>query len=76
MGLHSVAFPAISCGVYGYPLLSAAGVALEALKEERERSEKGVEEIHFYLFGEKEMDAWKSVADEKFEKIHSTDRDD
>ncbi len=28
MGLHSVAFPAISCGVYGYPLHQAARIAV------------------------------------------------
>jgi len=28
MGLHSVAFPAISCGVYGYPLQQAARIAV------------------------------------------------
>jgi O-acetyl-ADP-ribose deacetylase (regulator of RNase III) len=28
MGLHSIAFPAISCGVFGYPLHQAARIAL------------------------------------------------
>ena len=27
-GLRSIAFPAISCGVYGYPIEAAAGIAL------------------------------------------------
>ena len=32
-GLRSIAFPAISCGVYGYPAPLAAKVALGALRE-------------------------------------------
>src|ERR1700690_2457848 len=27
-GLKSIAFPAISCGIYGYPLYQAAGIAV------------------------------------------------
>jgi O-acetyl-ADP-ribose deacetylase (regulator of RNase III) len=32
--LHTIAFPAISCGVYGYPAALAAGVAVATLREE------------------------------------------
>ena len=45
-GLESVAFPAISTGVYGYPLHLAAPVAIRAVAEARTH----VEEVRFVLF--------------------------
>jgi O-acetyl-ADP-ribose deacetylase (regulator of RNase III) len=32
--LHTIAFPAISCGVYGYPSAQAAAVAMATLRDE------------------------------------------
>jgi O-acetyl-ADP-ribose deacetylase (regulator of RNase III) len=47
IGARSIAFPAISTGVYGYPLREAAGVALEAVQNAQTR----VERVRFVLFG-------------------------
>jgi len=60
-GLTTVAFPAISCGVYGYPLLLAAPVALEALAQGLKTGP--IREIRLYLYRKAAFDTWRSVAD-------------
>ena len=47
LGAGTVAFPAISTGVYGYPLNEAAPVAIEAVRT----AETAVQEVRFVLFG-------------------------
>ena len=48
LGAKTVAFPAISTGVYGYPLELAAPVAINAVKT----AETQIEEVRFVLFDE------------------------
>ena len=48
-GCHRIAFPAISTGVYGYPLGPAARVALGATAEALDQH-PDVEEARFWLF--------------------------
>jgi O-acetyl-ADP-ribose deacetylase (regulator of RNase III) len=47
LGAATVAFPAISTGVYGYPVDEAAPIALRAVDE----ADTHVEEVRFVLFG-------------------------
>ncbi len=46
VGARTVAFPAISTGVYGYPVEEAAAAAIRALRDADTR----VEEVRFVLF--------------------------
>jgi O-acetyl-ADP-ribose deacetylase len=57
LGCRSVAFPAISCGVYGYPPEQAARVALEAVRDGLEAN-PGIEHVRFVLFSDDVYDAF------------------
>jgi O-acetyl-ADP-ribose deacetylase (regulator of RNase III) len=51
LGCRTVAFPAISTGVYGYPLERAAPTAIEAVRVAL-RDRPGIELVRFVLFGQ------------------------
>lgn len=58
---QSIAFPAISCGVYGYPLLEAAHTALSVCQKD---AYIGLD-IIFYLYGKKSYDTWLSALEQR-----------
>ena len=58
---HSIAFPCISTGVYGYPLLDACRVAIGAIKEWDEDNEDYDMTVIFACFSDRELDAYKSL---------------
>ena len=57
-GCARVAFPAISTGVYGYPLGAAAAVAIAATRDALEQHPE-VTEARFWLFGQDAYDAFE-----------------
>jgi O-acetyl-ADP-ribose deacetylase (regulator of RNase III) len=60
-GLRTVAFPAISTGVYGYPLDEAAPIALGATVEELRRHPGTIDEVRFVLFDARALAAFETA---------------
>jgi O-acetyl-ADP-ribose deacetylase len=58
--IESIAFPAISTGVFGYPLEEAAEVALRTVLESAQRLEH-VRLIRFVLFGEQDFEVHQRI---------------
>jgi O-acetyl-ADP-ribose deacetylase len=61
--IESVAFPAISTGIFGYPVEEAAKVALQTVVEETQRLDN-VRLVRFVLFGEEDFEIHKAVLSE------------
>ena len=58
LGSRTVAFPAISTGVYGYPVEKAARVAIETTREQLETHPE-IEEVRFVLFSDEHLEAFQ-----------------
>lgn len=59
-GCRTVAFPAISCGIYGYPIGAAATVALASTLAVLAES-TSLDEVRFVLFGRAAYDAFAAA---------------
>ena len=58
LGAATVAFPAISCGIYGYPLHLAAPVAVGAVLS----AATAVAEVRFVLYDDEALSAFEEAA--------------
>jgi O-acetyl-ADP-ribose deacetylase (regulator of RNase III) len=58
LGARTVAFPAISCGIYGYPAELAAAVAIGTVREHAH----DLDLVRFVLFGDDTYDAFAAAA--------------
>ncbi|WOX13627.1 O-acetyl-ADP-ribose deacetylase [Streptomyces sp. N50] len=54
LGARTVAFPAVSAGIFGWPMDDAARIAVETVRE----AETSVEEVTFVLFDEAAYEAF------------------
>lgn len=59
-GIKTIAFPAISCGAYGYPVPDAAQIALKAARDFL-ATEDRIDKVIFVLWGEDIYDAYRQL---------------
>ena len=59
-GIKTIAFPAISCGAYGYPISDAARIAVRSTQEFLAADDK-IEKVIFALFAEDIYDAYHQL---------------
>jgi O-acetyl-ADP-ribose deacetylase (regulator of RNase III) len=59
-GVRTIAFPAISCGVYGYPVDQAADIAVRECREFLAHS-AAVEQVLFVCFGNDVYEAYRAA---------------
>jgi len=59
-GLKSLAFPAISCGVYGYPIREASRIALRTVIESCDTHPE-IEEVRFVLFSDQDLAVYREA---------------
>jgi len=63
-GIRTIAFPAISCGVYGYPIEEAATVAINTVSEFL-RDNRSIQKVWFVLFSQDAYDVYDRLLNEK-----------
>ncbi|MGA8197779.1 MAG: O-acetyl-ADP-ribose deacetylase [Acetobacteraceae bacterium] len=59
-GVRSIAFPAISCGIYGYPIPDAATIAVRTVAEFLAANDS-IHEVIFACFGQDVMAAYQTA---------------
>jgi len=59
-GIRTVAFPAISCGAYGYPIREAAQIALNTTRDFLATEDK-IDKVIFVLWSEEDMRVYQRL---------------
>ncbi len=70
-GLSSIAFPAISCGVYGYPIEPAAQIAVKTIAETLQSSDQ-MEKVYLVCFGDKVLTAYTQALNQCLSKSQAS----
>lgn len=66
--VRTISFPAISTGIYGYPIEEAAAIALDAIRQHLEKPEHGVREVLLVLYEQGFYDIHARIAGARVEE--------
>lgn len=69
-GMKSITFPAISTGIFGFPIDRAAVIMINTVKEHLS-SPGPLEKVSFCLFGRESFDVFANVFEEIFETVEN-----
>ncbi|GHO89620.1 O-acetyl-ADP-ribose deacetylase [Dictyobacter formicarum] len=68
--IHSIAFPSISTGAYGYPLHLAAPIALQTVITHLQRP-TSLQQVHFILFDQRTLQAYQKALQQLLTNGHA-----
>lgn len=60
-GVATIAFPAISCGVYGYPVIEATRIAVREIRAALDSGASAIASVQFVCFGDEVWDAYRTA---------------
>jgi O-acetyl-ADP-ribose deacetylase len=63
-GVETISFPAISTGIYGYPLAEAAGIALREVTAHLNRDDVNLRHAIFVLFGKSAYEGFRKALEQ------------
>jgi O-acetyl-ADP-ribose deacetylase (regulator of RNase III) len=69
-GVSTISFPAISTGVYGYPIQEAAEIAVREVKAHLEKANVSLQRVVFVLFGRAAYEVYARLL-ERLPPIHT-----
>ena len=60
--VHSIAFPSIGTGVYGYPVEQAAAIAVQTVREVLPQTD--IEQVTFCCFSQHDLDVYRKILEQ------------
>ena len=64
-GLKTIAFPAISTGIYGYPIVEATNIACDTVLDMIKKYKDKIEKVYFVCFSQGDYEIYEEILNSK-----------